>query len=240
MTEETHSYTETILAWFVHFVTASGAIFGLLSLIAVVEHQWVLAFVWMAACLAIDSVDGTLARLFRVKAVLPGFDGGLLDNMVDYFTYVIVPAFFLYEADLLPGIFAIITAALVILTSGYQFCRSDAKTEDHYFKGFPSYWNIAVFYLFLLEMNVWVNLALMLSLCALVFIPIKYVYPSRSPQYQFLTLALAGVWGALCSVTLATYPHHNSLLIWASLLFVIYYVGISLHLMVRSSMRQRE
>lgn len=230
------SYSETIPAWSVHLVTASGAILGLLALVAITNHQWILAFVWMAACLLIDSVDGTLARLMRVKYVLPTFDGALLDNMVDYFTYVIVPAFFLYEANLLPGMLATtVTAGLIILASGYQFCQSDAKTEDHYFKGFPSYWNIVVFYLFLLEMNIWVNLAILLFLCALVFIPIKYVYPSRSPQYQFLTLALAGVWGALCSVTLATYPRHNPLLIWASLLFVVYYVGISLHLMMRSS-----
>lgn len=237
MDERTATFSETLLAWSVHFITASGAIWGLLAIIATVEHQWVLAFIWMAACLAIDSIDGTLARIFHVKEVLPRFDGALLDNMVDYFTYVIVPAFFLYEANLLPDLFTEVAAALLILASGYQFCQADAKTEDHYFKGFPSYWNIVVFYLFLLEMNLWVNLVIIVFLCALVFIPIKYVYPSRSAQYQFLTLSLAALWGALCSVTLATYPHHNPMLIWASLLFVLYYVGISLHLMLRSSRR---
>jgi phosphatidylcholine synthase len=225
------SMSHKVAAWGVHLVTASGAILALLSLIAILEQQWVQAFVLMAASLVVDSIDGTLARLVKVKKALPRFDGALLDNIIDYITYVLVPAFFLYGASLLPEMLVIPGASLVILVSSYQFCQADAKTEDHYFKGFPSYWNIIVFYLFILELSPWVNLAIIVVLSALVFIPIKYIYPSRAPKYQHLTLTLAALWAAFCAVILTQIPNQNPLLVWGSLLFAVYYVGISLHLM---------
>jgi phosphatidylcholine synthase len=230
----TPSLLHTLLAWTVHLITATGVIWGLLALIAAVERQWAMVFVWMAASLVIDSVDGTLARLVQVKRVLPGFDGALLDNIADYFTYVIVPAFFFYAADLLPPDFTLPVAAMIVLVSGYQFCQSDAKTEDHYFKGFPSYWNILGFYLFLLNFNPWINLSIILLCCVLIFVPVKYIYPSRAPRYQYLTLTLAGLWGAICTAILMQFPNPDMRLVYASFFFVIYYVGISLHLM-RSS-----
>lgn len=227
----TPSTVHILLAWSVHLITATGIVWGLLALIAAVERQWVMVFVWMAASLVVDSIDGTLARLVQVKRVLPGFDGALLDNIADYVTYVVVPAFFFYAAELLPPLFALPTVAIVLLVSGYQFCQCDAKTEDHYFKGFPSYWNILAFYLFILAFNPWINLSIILLCSALVFVPVKYIYPSRSPQYQYLTLTLAGLWGAICTVILMQFPQPDSRLVIASLFFVVYYVGISLHLM---------
>jgi phosphatidylcholine synthase len=227
----TPSSFHLFLAWSVHFITATGIVWGLLALIAAVERQWVMVFVWMAASLVVDSIDGTLARLVQVKRVLPGFDGALLDNIADYFTYVVVPAFFFYAADLLPPIFALPVVAVVLLVSGYQFCQSDAKTEDHYFKGFPSYWNILGFYLFLLNFNPWFNLSIIILCCVLIFVPVKYIYPSRSPRYQYLTLTLAGLWGAICTAILTQFPNPDMRLVYASLFFVVYYVGISLHLM---------
>jgi phosphatidylcholine synthase len=233
------STTHKVLAWGVHLITAGGAVLALASIIAIMERQWVLVFVLMAASLLVDSIDGTLARLVKVKKALPRFDGALLDNIVDYISYVFVPAFFLYGADLLPVGLAIPAASLVVLVSSYQFCQADAKTEDHYFKGFPSYWNIVVFYLFLLELNPWINLAVIVGLCAMVFIPIKYIYPSRAPKYQHLTLTLAAMWAALCAAILTQIPNHNMYLVWASLLFAVYYVGISLHLMFSPPSAQR-
>ncbi|MBX2997311.1 MAG: CDP-alcohol phosphatidyltransferase family protein [Caldilineaceae bacterium] len=230
--ELTPSTLHILLAWSVHFITASGIVWGLLALIAAVERQWVMVFVWMAASLVVDSIDGTLARLVQVKRVLPGFDGALLDNIADYVTYVVVPAFFFYVSDLLPPLFSLPAVALILLVSGYQFCQGDAKTEDHYFKGFPSYWNILAFYLFILALNPWINLSVIILCCVLIFVPVKYIYPSRAPQYQYLTLTLAALWGVICTIILMQFPQPDFRLILASLFFVVYYVGISLHLML--------
>lgn len=151
----------TWAAWGVHAFTSCGAVAGLFAAVAVMQERWVLCFAWLGVALAIDGVDGRLARLARVSEVLPGFDGALLDNLVDYFTYVVVPALFLWRADLLPPRLAPVGAALVVLTSAYQFCQVDAKTADHYFKGWPSYWNVLALYLFLLGWNPWVNFGLL-------------------------------------------------------------------------------
>ncbi len=220
--------TDRVLAWTAHLFTASGAVFGLLAIFAILQHEWLLAFVWMTATLAVDSVDGTLARLWQVKRVLPRFDGALLDNLVDFLTYVIVPAILLYEAGLLPQGLEALGAGLIVLASSYQFCQADAKTEDHYFKGFPSYWNAVVFYLFLLGLEPWINLALVLLLVVLVFVPVHYAYPSRMRHYRGLTIAVTLLWGTACLVMLAQFPAPHAVLLWGSLLYIPFYIAVSL------------
>lgn len=220
-----------IFAWSAHLFTATGAIWGLLAILAIVNQQWFAAFVWMAMSIFVDSFDGLLARRVRVKEVLPGFDGALLDNMIDFLNYVMVPALFVYEADFLPPGFALIGAVLIMISSAYQFCQDDAKTEDHYFKGFPSYWNILVFYLFILNWNGWVNLALITLLSILVFVPIKYIYPSRTERGRRLTMTLGGIWGIINVIILIQYPNHAPWLVWASLLYAVYYCAASLYFM---------
>ncbi len=222
-----------VLAWGVHFFTATGALWGLLAIMATMQHQWQAAFFWMGLAALVDSLDGTLARRFKVKGLLPGFDGALLDNIIDYQTYVIVPAIFLYEANLLPASATIAGVAMVVLASAFQFCQSDAKTDDHTFKGFPSYWNVVVFYMFMFDANPWSNFWILAILTVLVFIPIKYLYPSRMVRYQKLTLSLTTVWGILCLIVWLQYPVFAPWMLWASLLYVVYYVGLSLYMMVR-------
>jgi phosphatidylcholine synthase len=220
-------------AWATHLFTASGAIWGLLSILAIAGEQWILAFVWMGVSVFVDSFDGLLARRLRVKDVLPSFDGALLDNMVDFLNYVFVPAYFLYQSSILPHGFGLTGAILILIASSYQFCQDDAKTDDHFFKGFPSYWNIMVYYMFLLSWNGWVNLAIILLLSALVFVPIKYVYPARTKMWRKLTLTLSCLWGVVNIIVLVQYPRHDPRLIWASLLFAIYYTGLSFYAMLR-------
>ncbi|MDQ3250674.1 MAG: CDP-alcohol phosphatidyltransferase family protein [Chloroflexota bacterium] len=227
------SKLHTLLAWLTHLFTASGAIWGLLTILAISNEQWVLAFTWMAASIFVDSFDGLLARRVRVKSVLPDFDGALLDNMVDFLNYVFVPAYFLYEAEILPQQYALAGAVLILLASAYQFCQDDAKTDDHYFTGFPSYWNIMVYYMFLLSLNGWINLSITVLLTALIFVPIKYVYPSRTKLLQKLTMALAGVWGVVNIIILTQYPVFDRWLVWASLLFAVYYCGLSFYAMFK-------
>jgi phosphatidylcholine synthase len=216
-----------LLAWGVHGFTATGAVFGFLALAATAAGEWQAALLWMAATLAVDGFDGMLARWAAVQRVLPGFDGALLDNMVDYFTYVVVPAFFLYRAPVLPAGWNLVAAAAILLSSAFQFCRIDAKTEDHFFTGFPSYWNIVAFYLLFLEFPPAAAMAAVGGLCILVFVPFRYAYPSRTPTLRSLTLALTVLWGLLCLAALLSYPDGHRPLAWLSLLYLPYYLGVS-------------
>jgi phosphatidylcholine synthase len=227
------SIKEKVLAWGTHLFTASGAIWGILSIIAITNQQYILAFSWMAVAIFVDSTDGLLARRTRVKAVLPEFDGALLDNIIDFLNYAFVPAFFLTQADFMPASISMIAAALILLSSSYQFCQGNAKTDDHYFTGFPSYWNIMVFYMFILSLNGWINLAIVVLCSALVFVPIKYIYPSRTKMHRKLTLLLAVVWGIANILILTQYPSHHPVLVWTSLFFALYYTGMSLYAMLR-------
>lgn len=163
--------------------------------------------------------------------MLPEFDGALLDNMVDYLNYVLVPAIFLSQSHVLPDVLPLLGPAAILLASAYQFCQTNAKTADHFFVGFPSYWNVVVFYLLLVNINPWISLAIILVLCALVFVPFKYIYPTRTVRFQRLTLAVIGIWGLANLILLIQYPTVNFQLIAISLACGVYYWGMSLFLM---------
>jgi phosphatidylcholine synthase len=216
-----------VRAWSVHAFTGLGAVFGLLALLAIARGEWRIAFLWMAATVAIDAVDGGLARWAVVGRVLPGFDGALLDNLVDYLNYAVVPAFFLALGPFLPAPYATLGGAAILLASAYQFGRVDAKTEDHFFTGFPSYWNIVVFYLLFLDAGPLLTGVTIGVLTVLAFVPFRYVYPSRTPAFRSLTISLTCAWGAACLAALALYPTRHALPTWTSLLYVPYYILIS-------------
>ncbi len=219
-----------VSAWLVHLLTASGAVFGLLSMSATANGQYIVALLWMAVTTAIDGVDGALARKFRVKHYLPQFDGALLDNIMDYFTYVLVPAYFLLHVPILPASWRLPMAFSILLASAYQFCRTDAKTEDHTFTGFPSYWNVVVFYLFLLGWPWQVNVGLLL-VCALgVFIPVRYLYPSRTPTLRPVNVTLGIVWAIMLVIALMLYPNSHETLVLISFFYVVYYLAFSIWL----------
>jgi phosphatidylcholine synthase len=218
------------LAWGVHLLTASGVVWGLLSIRAVFLEAWVEAFAWMTVAVVVDGIDGTFARWVQVKRVLPGFDGTLLDNVIDYLNYVFVPALFLYSAGLVPPGTALITAASISLASTYQFCQDGAKTEDHFFKGFPSFWNVVVFYLVVLGLGPVANLTILGVLLVLVFVPIKYVYPTRTVSYQRLTLILTTLWAVAVAAILWLKLDPPAWLLYGSLSYLVYYVVLSLYL----------
>jgi phosphatidylcholine synthase len=221
-------------AWSVHALTATGAACGLLGIVAVSREDWTAVFFWMLVATAIDSVDGTLARMARVKEVLPGFDGALLDNIVDYLTYVIVPAYFLYASNVVPPGWNLASALAITLASAYQFCQSDAKTDDHCFKGFPSYWNVLVFYQFLLHWNPWVNLVVTLALAVCVFVPVKCLYPSRTPRLPVLNVVLCCIWAGLMITAFVMYPSGHLLPLRLSLAYIAWYWAFSAYLTFRS------
>jgi phosphatidylcholine synthase len=224
-----------IAAWFVHLFTASGAVLGLLSLWAIHEGRFIEAFWWMAAALFTDSVDGIMARRAQTKVAVPRIDGALLDNIVDYITYVVVPGFFILATGLLPAGWAPYGVSIMVLASAYQFSQAEAKTDDHFFKGFPSYWNIVVFYMFILRTSPDLNLLIILCLSLLVFVPIKYVYPSRldyltsNRWLRRIVLMATLIWGVGSAGMLLTYPDVNPIFSAASLGYMIFYVALSLY-----------
>src|SRR5262249_38328997 len=154
-----------------------------------------------------------LARFINVKKRVPAFDGALLDNIVDYLTYVVVPVFLMIRAGLVEGIFGIVVAGLVLIASAYQFCQANAKTPDNYFLGFPSYWNLVVFYLYCLQLSSLVNELILSAFGVMVFVPIKYIYPSRTRPLRPLTLTLGFLWGAVTIPMLFELPAINPVLL---------------------------
>jgi phosphatidylcholine synthase len=230
MTPHSKPKMRAILAYGVHLFTATGAVFGFLALLAVIQHEWKLMIVWMVASMLVDGLDGFLARLADTKTYAAKFDGALMDNIIDYFTYVVVPALFLFESEVLPPGWGIIGASAILLASAFQFSQTDAKTDDHFFTGFPSYWNIVAIYALVLGLNPWVNLVILLLLVALVFIPIKYVYPTRSTYLRTLTLSLIAVYFVIGIWGLMSYPNIPTWMIWATVAFFGYYFGLSLWL----------
>ncbi len=219
-----------LAAWGVHLLTAIGVVVGFLALGAIHHGEWVRAFWCMAAALAIDSADGTLARAVGVKTVLPRFDGARLDDLVDYLNYTVVPVALICAAGRLPGQVATIVAAVVLVASAYGFCQTDAKTSDGYFKGFPSYWNVVVFYLFALEIGPWASAVILLGFAILVFVPVYYVYPSKAPRWRTATIVLGVAWAVCTLVTLALLPDAPRALLYAGLLYPALYFGLSFYL----------
>lgn len=223
--------TAEIKAWMVHLYTASGALLGLLAIDAVYHQAYGAAFAWMTLATWIDSTDGAMARHFRVKEVVPQFDGARLDDIVDYLNYVLVPVLLTFVAGLIPsGTAGICIAAFPLLASAYGFCQVAAKTPDHFFTGFPSYWNIVVLYLFVLGLPIWLNVTIILLLSVMVFVPIRYLYPSRSPIARSLTYVLGGIWGVMVVVLLAQFPTPSSRVAMVSLFFPAYYMLLSFYL----------
>jgi phosphatidylcholine synthase len=224
------SLIRLILAWLVHLYTALGAVIGFFAILAIGQADFRAALFLMAGAIVIDATDGTFARLARVKEMVPWFDGALLDEIVDYFNYVIVPCLFLARANLLPPQDALWLAALPLLASAYGFCQRDAKTADYFFLGFPSYWNIVAFYLYVLQTPLWANAFLVIALSILVFVPIRYIYPSRSPRFRTPTNILGALWGAAVFYAIYRLPDPPRALTIASLAFPIYYIVLSLWL----------
>lgn len=218
----------------VHVYTASGLALALLIVLAAFEGNIALALWLGLAALVIDGTDGMLARRMRVKERLPTFDGALLDNIVDYLTYAFAPMVLLLADDRLPGGAAgTVIAVIPLLASGYQFCRVDAKTDDHLFLGFPSYWNVIAFYAIVMDLSPTTVTTILLVCSVLVFVPIGYLYPSRTAALRTPNLVLTAVWLLAYAVLLVQLPDPAPWVIAVSLAYVVYYLGVSLFLTVR-------
>ena len=225
-----------VAAWTVHLFTASAACIGIFTLVKIVQHEYIFALWLMAITVFIDAVDGSLARFVHVKTILPKLDGALLDNIMDYLNYVITPCFFLLvKPNMIPQQYSVLLIAAITVTSAYQFCQSDAKTPDHFFKGFPCYWNIAVFYMFIFNTSMNFNAVVLSLLCLLIFVPVKYVYPSRldyltdSKLLKLLMHCCSSIYGISAICLLIYYPETNNLWLLLSLGYVVMYLFLSFY-----------
>jgi phosphatidylcholine synthase len=216
------------LAWLVHAYTASGAVLAFLATLAVIDHDYRKAFFWLGLQVIVDATDGLLARAARVSQRIPWFNGAKLDDIVDFLSYVFVPALFVWRALIVPPDWALPIASAMLVSSAYGFNRDDAKTADHFFTGFPSYWNIVVLYLLVAGWSLVTNAWILIALAVLVFVPLRYVYPSRTPVWRLPTIVLGVVWGVLLLVMIWQYPAVSRTVFMASWVFPVYYVVLSL------------
>ncbi|WP_100497751.1 CDP-alcohol phosphatidyltransferase family protein [Geodermatophilus chilensis] len=224
----------------VHLYTAIGSVLGLLIVLAAFDGDAVAALWLGLVALVVDGTDGMLARRLRVKETIPWFDGARLDDIVDYLTYAFAPVVLLWTTGLLPGGAAgSVVAALPLLASCYQFCRVDAKTEDHAFLGFPSYWNVVAFYAIVLDLDPAVVATVLVVCSVLVFVPVRYLYPSRTTALRGLSLALTALWLVTYAVLLLQVPDPHPVVVALSLAYLGYYVAVSLWLTARAAHRRR-
>lgn len=192
--------TPYLRAYLVHLLTASGAVFAMLAMLAAVEAKWSLMFVWLMVAFFVDGIDGPLARKYHVKKNAPEIDGELLDLIIDYLTYVFIPAFALFESDLLPGWTGWICIIVITFASALYFADTRMKTKDNSFSGFPGCWNMVVLVMFAIEPNFWIILALVSSLAVTMFFPLKFIHPVRTERWRAISLPIALVWTCLAGI----------------------------------------
>ena len=228
-----HQGLRRLLALAVHGYTAAGAVLALLATLSVMVGDHRSALLWLYAAVVVDATDGWLARRVGVCEALPSLDGRRLDDVVDYVTFAFVPALVLVASGRLPPGWGVGVAGGMLVASAYGFARVDAKSDDDFFTGFPSYWNIVAFYLFAFEWPPVVNAALLVALSGMVFVPVGYVYPSRTRVLRGLTVGAGAIWALVVLVVIVRLPRASDGLLIGSLLYPAYYVALSMWLQSR-------
>ena len=186
--------TPQMRALSVHLFTATGAVFAMLAMLAAVDAKWDLMFVWLVVAFFVDGVDGPLARRYHVKRYAPEFDGVLLDLIIDYLTYVFIPAFALFKSGLMDGWTGWVAIILITFASALYFADTRMKTKDNSFSGFPGCWNMVVLVIFSLEPNFWISLTLVTTLAVAMFLPLKFIHPVRTERWRSVSLPVALAW----------------------------------------------
>jgi phosphatidylcholine synthase len=186
--------TPRLTATFVHLFTATGAVWAMLALLAAVRSDWDVMFLWLVVAFIVDGIDGPLARRYHVKVHAPQYDGVLMDLIIDYLTYVFIPAYALFGSGLLPGWTGWCAIIVITFASVVYFADTRMKTRDYSFAGFPACWNMVVLVLFALQPNFWVSLAVVIALAAAMFTPLKFVHPVRTTRWRAITLPMAVAW----------------------------------------------
>jgi phosphatidylcholine synthase len=220
---------QKVLAWMVHLYTATGLLLAAAIAVLLVRGDpqalhW--SLVLMLVATVIDGTDGWLARRARVKEIIPSFDGRRLDDIVDFHTYTSLPLLLIWRAGLLPA-GQEWWLLLPLLASAYGFSQVDAKTDDGFFLGFPSYWNVVAFYLYMLRPSPWLALVVIIGLALLTFVPSRYLYPSQNGRFNRATNILSALWVVLLVIILARVADDTKPLLFVSLSFPIYYLVLS-------------
>jgi phosphatidylcholine synthase len=191
----------------VHVFTALGAVCGFMATLAVFAGAWEALFCWLGLALAIDGIDGTFARTAKVDQRLPRFSGERLDLVIDYITYVFVPALALLQAGFLPGYAGLILAGMILISSLFHFSDTESKADDHSFVGFPAIWNAVAFYVFAFGLPQWATAAVVLTCVGLTFVPLKWAHPLRTPAWRLVTAFAMALWAiAAASILLTGFP----------------------------------
>ncbi len=220
--------SRTARPFLVHIFTAAGAGCALMALLAASQRQWVVMFVWLAIALFIDGVDGTLARRFRVAEMLPRWSGNSLDLVVDFTTYVFVPAFALVTSGLLPAIAAAPLGVAIVVVSALYFADEEMKTPDNFFRGFPALWNAVAFHLFVLKLPLWIAAASVAVLVVLTFTPLRVLHPFRVAQFRNVSLVALLAWSLLGAYALYANLDPGPIVAWCLAALGVYFLTIGL------------
>jgi phosphatidylcholine synthase len=215
-------------AFAVHLFTAAGAALGFMALLAAFERRWTAMFWCLGAALFVDGIDGTFARRYRVAEVLPRWSGDVLDLVVDFVTYVFVPAYAIAASGLLPPWLAVPGGLVIVVTSALYFADRNMKTADNYFRGFPALWNAVAFYLFLLKPAPWLAAAAIIILAVLTFVPFKFLHPFRVARLRAVTLAAILLWAGLATAALLYDLDPGSWITYGLVAIALYFVAVGL------------
>ena len=208
----------------VHLLTATGAVFAMLAMLAAVDGKWSLMFLWLVVAFAVDGIDGPLARRYNVKKHAAEFDGVLLDLIIDYLTYVFIPAFALFKSGLMDGWTGWFAIIIITFASAMYFADTRMKTRDNSFSGFPGCWNMVVIVIFALEPNFWVSLALVTTLAIAMFLPLRFVHPVRTERWRIVSLPMALAWTFFAGWAAWVDFHPDSWAHWGLVVTSIYLV----------------
>lgn len=218
----------TVRAFSVHVLTASGVAFAFVALILATGGQWAAMFVCLGLALIVDGIDGPLARAFNVAEVLPRWSGDTLDIVVDFVTYVFVPAYAIAGSGLLPPTLALPAGLIIVVTGAIYFADRNMKTADNFFRGFPVLWNLAAFYLDLLQPSEWLTAAIVALLAVLTFAPIKFLHPLRVARLRILNIVLLVLWFMLALIALLFDLDPGPYVTWPLVAIAVYFFGVGL------------
>lgn len=212
-------------AYSVHFLTASGAVLAMLAMLAAVAGHWDLMFLWLVLAFVVDGIDGPLARRYGVRDHAPLIDGVLLDLIIDYLTYVFIPAYALFASGLLPGWTGWAVIIVITFASALYFADTRMKTKDNSFSGFPACWNQVVIVIFALKPDFWISFVMVVVLAAAMFVPLKFIHPVRTERWRWLSLPMALAWTFFAGWAAWVDFHPESWAHWGLMITTVYLMG---------------
>ncbi|WP_347709758.1 phosphatidylcholine synthase [Halomonas llamarensis] len=228
LSSHTGSTASLYKAWGVHVFTASGVLLGTMAMLSLIDNNPVACLLWLGATMLVDGFDGTLARKYEVKTILPHFDGSTLDMVIDYLTWAFIPALFIYFFIELPPNFELLSVFIILLSSMFCFCNVNMKSQDNFFVGFPAAWNIAAIYFYILDFPPLITFASIAFLAILTVTRMKFLHPFRVRLFMPLNIVVTLVWFVCATSLVLSTPEHAAWALWGWGIASVYFVGICL------------